>query len=72
MNTSVQVRPVAPYTYDVFLGNGFDNWSRVKKHHWGMSLLQGERLERSILNTLHEIVKDHPNGSVHSFVIFGE
>lgn len=30
--------------FDVFLGNGFMNWTRVKRTHYGVSIVAGNRL----------------------------
>lgn len=38
--------------FDVFLGNGFNNWSRVKRTHYGVSVVQGNRLPHSILRNI--------------------
>lgn len=38
--------------YDVFLGNGFNNWSRVKRTHYGVSVVQGNRLPHGLLRQI--------------------
>jgi hypothetical protein len=70
MTISVQVLPVARNIYDVFLGTGYDNWSRIRVAHWGISVLAGERFSRKIGEVIGNIVHDHPNGSHESFDIY--
>lgn len=36
--------------FDVFVGNGFSQWTRVKKTHYGVSVVAGNRLPRHILH----------------------
>ena len=38
--------------YDVFIGNGWNNWTRVRRNHWGVSVVAGNRLSRE---TIHEL-----------------
>lgn len=35
--------------FDVFLGKGFDHWSRVRRGHWGVSVVAGARLPKSLM-----------------------
>ena len=30
--------------FDVFMGNGFMNWTRIKRTHYGVSVVAGNRL----------------------------
>lgn len=43
------VKKLKPHVYDVFVGKGWDNWSRVRKGHWGVSVVQGNRLPKNAL-----------------------
>ena len=43
--------------YDVFLGNGFNNWSRVRRGHWGVSVVAGNRLPKSLLRDVESSIK---------------
>jgi hypothetical protein len=40
--------------FDVFLGNGWDNWTRVRRHHWGVAVVGGKRLPRETIRELNE------------------
>lgn len=40
--------------YDVFIGNGWDNWTRIRRQHWGVQYVAGKRLPRSIISELNE------------------
>lgn len=40
--------------YDVFLGDGWEGWTRVRKHHWGVQPVAGDRLPKDVLNELNE------------------
>lgn len=66
---AIQVRPAAKYVYDVFLGHGWDNWSRVRKHHWGFAVIGGRKLSANVLNVLPAIVQEFPEGHLNSFVL---
>lgn len=69
MTISVQVRPVAKYVYDCFFGEGYDTWSRIRKNHWGVSVVAGQRLGAGVCRTLNNIVMDHPRGSYEAFTM---
>lgn len=43
------VKKLKPHVYDVFVGKGWDNWSRVRKGHWGVSVVGGPRLPKATL-----------------------
>lgn len=43
------VKKLKPHVYDVFVGKGWDNWSRVRKGHWGVSVVGGHRLPKATL-----------------------
>jgi hypothetical protein len=40
--------------YDVFIGNGWNNWTRIRRNHWGVSVVAGNRLPRDIIHQLNE------------------
>ncbi len=44
--------------YDVFIGNGWNNWTRIRRNHWGVSVVAGQRLPRNVIHDLNkEIIK---------------
>ena len=51
------IKRLAPNIYDVFLDKGWDKWTRVKRNHWGVSVLKGNRLPRGILKQVAEKVQ---------------
>ena len=60
----MQIRQVGRYVYDVFLGNGYDNWSRVRRNTWGVSVLAGARLTPKVCKSLETVITNHPAGSI--------
>jgi hypothetical protein len=50
------IKRLAPNIYDVFVGNGWDNWTRVRRAHWGVAFLAGKKLNRTQLNHVRERV----------------
>lgn len=46
------IRKLHNNVFDVFLGKGFDNWTRVKRGHWGVSTIAGQRLPKAKLKHL--------------------
>lgn len=40
--------------YDVFLGTQWDNWTRVRRHHWGVAVVAGNRLPKEVLREINE------------------
>jgi hypothetical protein len=48
----MHIRRLHKNVFDVFLGNGFTNWTRVKRAHFGVIVVAGNRLQR---NTMREI-----------------
>lgn len=62
----MQIRQLNRYTFDVFLGNGFDNWSRVRKQHWGVSVVAGNRLAKPEIKAVFETLEKHPRGSTEN------
>lgn len=51
------IKRLQPNVFDVFLGKGFDNWSRVRRGHWGVSVIAGNRLPKSTLREVQETIK---------------
>lgn len=43
------VKKLSHNIYDVFLGKGYDNWTRVRRAHWGVSVVAGNRLSKPLL-----------------------
>ncbi len=60
----MQVRQLNRGTYDVFLGVGFDNWSRVRKFHWGVKVVDGNRLPKDAIIAIEEAIINNPHGNV--------
>lgn len=48
------IKKLKPNIYDVFVGNGWGDWTRVRRNHWGVSVIDGKRLSRETLNKLNE------------------
>lgn len=42
--------------FDVFLGNGFNNWTRVKATHFGVAWMAGNKVPHSILRAVTQTV----------------
>lgn len=40
--------------YDVFLGDGWNNWTRIRRNHWGVTVMSGKRLARETIHELNE------------------
>jgi hypothetical protein len=62
----VQIRQAGRYVYDVFFGNGYDNWSRVRRNTWGVSVLAGGRLSPRMCKALNEHITNHPAPSLEA------
>lgn len=48
------IKRLDKYRYDVFLGDRWDNWTRVHRFHWGVKVVAGNRLPRSVIHDLNE------------------
>jgi len=46
------IKCLAPNVFDVFLGNGFSQWSRVRRNHYGLSVVAGNKLPHSALRAI--------------------
>lgn len=53
----VFVKKLHPNVYDVFLGNGYDNWTRVRRNHYGLNVIAGNRLPHGILREVAKHVR---------------
>lgn len=62
----MQVRKLDRNVYDVFLYAGHDNWSRIRKFHWGIKVIDGVRLNRDEAQAVEQAIATHPNGSVEN------
>lgn len=60
------IRAIDRNTFDVFPDVGYNNWSRVRKHHWGMKVIQGERQPKEVLNAVEQLIIEYPEGSVRN------
>ena len=40
--------------FDVFLGKGFDHWSRVKRTHFGITVIAGQKLPHNMMRQITE------------------
>jgi hypothetical protein len=61
----MQIRKLGRYTFDVFQGNGFGGWSRVRQFHWGYKVVGGDRLPRNELQDVINKLERFPNGSIN-------
>ncbi len=50
------IRKLHQNVFDVFLGNGFNNWSRIRRGHWGVSVVAGNRLPKHLLRDVEAVV----------------
>lgn len=46
------IKPFKHNIYDVFLNNGFMQWSRVKRTHYGCSVIAGQKLPHHIIRDI--------------------
>jgi hypothetical protein len=52
----IELRRVGPYVYDLFQGNQWETWSRVRKGRSSTFVLEGERLPHNMLKELDKIL----------------
>lgn len=50
------IKQIDNKTFDVFTGNGFHNWTRVKRFHWGIKPVEGKHLTRQQISELNSIL----------------
>ena len=48
----MHIRKLHNNVFDVFLGKGFDSWTRVRRGHWGVSVINGNRVPKHILKAI--------------------
>jgi hypothetical protein len=71
----ILLRQVSRYVYDVFAGTGWPladavlgasdaSWSRVRKHHWTVSHVAGEPINRAQAKQLLALIEANPTGSI--------
>ena len=46
------IRKLHNNVFDVFLGKGFDTWTRVRRGHWGVSTIAGKRVPKSMMKAI--------------------
>ncbi len=62
----MQIRKLNSNTFDVFGDVGFDNWTRVRRFHWGFKQIGGLFLARPVLREVVATIEAHPHGSVEN------
>lgn len=62
----MQIRRVSRNEFDVFGNKGFEDWSRVRRFHWGYKVVKGLELPREILRDVYKHIERYPNGSIHN------
>lgn len=50
------IKKLHPHVFDVFLGNGYNNWTRVRRGHWGVSVIAGNRLPKALLKEIQDAI----------------
>lgn len=50
------IKRLSKHVYDVFLGNGFHNWTRVKSTHFGVAYVAGNKIPHSMLKAVAGVV----------------
>lgn len=43
-------------TFDVFFGNGYDGWTRVRRFHWGIKPVGGRHINRQQIHILNSLL----------------
>jgi hypothetical protein len=46
------IKYLKPNVFDVFLGKGFNQWSRVRRNHYGFAVIAGSKLPHSLLKAI--------------------
>lgn len=52
----IEARRVDRNTYDIFLGNQWSSWVRVRQGRSSTYRIAGERVEHSLLKWLHDVL----------------
>jgi len=60
------IRKLNQNTFDVFGDVGFDNWTRIKRFHWGFKPVAGVFLARPVLREVAAAIEAHPEGSIEN------
>jgi len=60
----MQIRKHSKFVFDVFQGNGFDCWTRIRKFHWGYKVVNGNWLPKNELQSVIQKLDQFPNGSI--------
>ena len=48
----MHIRRLHSNVFDVFLGNGFMNWTRVKRTHYGVTVVAGQKVPHYLLREI--------------------
>ena len=62
----MQIRKLDKNTFDVFGETGFDNWTRVRRFHWGYKQIGGNFLPRPVMQEVSTALVKFPNGSLEN------
>ena len=60
------IRKLSNGVYDVFGEKGFDNWTRVRRYHWGHKQVAGVFLPRPVLQAVIAAIESNPQGSIEN------
>ena len=60
----MQIRRLNTHTFDIFGGVGFDNWTRIRRFHWGWKQIGGTFLKRELLKEVCDKVERYPTGCI--------
>ncbi len=52
--TLMFIKRLKQNVYDVWFENGWAEWTRIRRNHWGISVVSGKRLNRSQIHSLNE------------------
>lgn len=52
----LEIRRINKFTYDLFFGKGWDNWTRVHQGRSSTHRTHGEKLRKSVLKELDEVL----------------
>lgn len=60
------IRKLDRNTYDVFGGQGWDQWTRLRRFHWGCKPIAGTFLPRPVLKDVIAAIEAAPDGSIEN------
>lgn len=69
LEPAIQIRQVGRFVYDVFSGNGFSTWTRVRRYHWGVKHLAGEPINKVQSKQLHDLTERIPYGWIEPIAV---